>query len=406
MSQHAITQHATSVASWIRCSRVALVIGLASAAVLAVAAWTSPTTEVPRILPGYLTAFLYFLGLSLGSAVLLMIHALTGGRWGMFIGRALSAALVPLPLLALAFLPIFFGIEQLFPWAVPGAAEHHPLIESKSRYLNIEGFELRAGIYFVFWLILCFWLRLGTRPAEPEVVAGRRSWLAGLSGPGLIGYGLTMTFATVDWNMSLLPDWYSSMLPVMAWGGQVLSAMAMATLVTLLVRGNAPWAAVASPERFSDLAGLLFTFTMFWAYTSFMQFLITWCGNLPHEIIYYFPRTSGSWFYVFMIVVVFGWAIPYFSLLFRPIKTNPRRLTAIVSILVVTRLIDLYWWIMPSISPEGVRLGWQELLSLLAIGGIWIAAFTSRFAQVLTGPIEEFGMTNWTAAQAAQHAQH
>jgi hypothetical protein len=389
--------HSTPAVQWMRFSRGALVVGLAAAAILAGAAWLSPA-EVPRILPGYLTAFLYFLGLSLGSCVLLMIHGLTGGRWGMFIGRSLSAALTPLPLLALLFLPIAFGVEQLYPWAAPDAAAHNPIIAAKSRYLNVEGFELRAAIAFGVWLILGHCLRRWSQPADPQAIAGARRRLAKLSGPGLIGYGLTMTFATVDWNMSLLPEWYSSMLPVIVWGAQVLSAMALATLVTALVRGAAPWAHVASAERFSDLGGLLFTFTMFWAYTSFMQFLIIWSGNLPHEITYFFVRTAGSWFYVFMAIVVLAWAIPYFSLLLRPIKTNPQRLAAVAGLLVVMRLVDTYWWIMPSVYPEGVVFSWQEVLALLAVGGLWSSVYTSRFAQVLTGPIEEFGLKEWTTA--------
>jgi hypothetical protein len=401
-----MNERAISAASWMRFSRVALVVGLAAGGVLGIAAWSSPSGEVPRILPGYLIALLYFLGLSLGSAVLLMIHALTGGRWGMFVGRALSAAVAPMPLLAVAFLPIAFGVERLFPWAVPGAAEHDPTIAKKAEFLNVDAFEVRAGIYFGFWLILCFLVRQWTRPAEPDVVAGRRRWLGKIAGPGLIGYALTMTFATVDWNMSLIPDWYSSMLPVIAWGGQVLSAMALATWVTVLASGAAPWARVASQERYGDLASLLFTMTMFWAYTSFMQFLIIWSGNLPVEVTYYFTRTSGSWFGVFLIVVVFGWAIPYFSLLLRPIKTNPRRLSKIVGLVIVTRLIDIYWWIMPSVSPEGVVLGWEELLSLLAIGGLWTAWFASRYAQVLTEPIEEFGQREWASALAAHDSHH
>ncbi len=182
--------------------------------------------------------------------------------------------------------------------------------------------------------------------------------------------------------------------------------MALATLVTTQVRGNPPWAEVASTERFNDLAGLLFTFTMFWAYTSFMQFLIIWSGNLPHEISWYFKRSAGNWFYVLLIVVVFGWAVPYFSLLLRPIKTNPHRLSAVVGLIVVTRLVDVYWWIMPSIYEDGVRLGWQELLSLFAIGGLWTAIYASRFAQALTGPIEEFGLNEWTTSITAKHAQH
>ena len=139
------------------------------------AAWLSPAEGVPRILPGYLTAFLYFLGLSLGSCVLLMIHGLTGGRWGMFIGRALSAAVAPLPLLALLFLPIAFGVEQLYPWATPDAAAHNPIVAAKSRYLNVEGFEVRAGVAFGLWLLLGLCLQRWTRPADPEQVAGRAS---------------------------------------------------------------------------------------------------------------------------------------------------------------------------------------------------------------------------------------
>ena len=331
-----------------------------------------------------------------------MIHGLTGGRWGMFVGRALSAAVTPLPLLALLFLPIAFGVEQLYPWAAPDAAEHHPIIAAKAQYLNVEGFELRAGIAFGLWLLIGLGLRRWTQPADPQA-RGRRAPLAGEDQrPGLICYGLTMTFATVDWNMSLMPEWSSSMLPVIVWGSQVLSAMALATLMTAPVREAAPWAEVASDERFSDLGGLLFTFTMFWAYTSFMQFLIIWSGNLPHEITYYFTRTAGSWFYVFLIVVVLAWAIPYFSLLLRPIKTNPRRLAAVAGLFVVTRLVDVYWWIMPSVYPEGVVFSWQEMLSLLAIGGLWSSILRSRFAQVLTGPIEEFGLKEWNASLPRQ----
>jgi hypothetical protein len=393
---------AISAVEWMRFSRAALVVGLAAAAILAGAAWLSPA-EIPRILPGYLTVFSYFLGLSLGSCVLLMIHGLTGGRWGMFIGRSLSAAITPLPLLALLFLPIGLGVEYLYPWAAPDAAAHDPIIEAKSQYLNVEGFELRAVIAFGVWLLLGVCLRRWTLPADPASMIGARRRLAKLSGPGLIGYGLTMTFATVDWNMSLLPHWYSSMLPVIVWGAQVLSAMALATLVTALLRGSAPWAQVASAERFNDLGGLLFTFTMFWAYTSFMQFLIIWSGNLPHEITYYLVRTAGSWFYVFLIVVALAWAVPYFSLLFRPIKMNPRRLAAVAGLLVVTRLVDTYWWIMPSVYPEGVVLSWPEVLSLLAVGGLWSSIYTSRLAQTLSAPIEEFGLKEWIAAQSGNH---
>jgi hypothetical protein len=395
-----MNDRASSAAAWIRFSRIALLVGLVAGGILAFAG-LSTSDEAARILPGYLTVFLYFLGLSLGSTVILMIHALTGGRWGMFVGRALSAAVAPLPLLALAFLPIAFGVERLFPWAMPGAAEHHPLVAKKALYLNVDAFQIRAAIYFGFWLILCFCVRKWTRPAAPEQIAVRRRHLARLAGPGIIGYALTMTFAAVDWNMSLLPDWYSSMLPVIVWGGQVLSAMALAVWTTIRVSGGGPWARITSEERFGDVASLLFTMEMFWAYTSFMQFLITWSGNLPHEVNYYFARTAGSWFPVFLIVVVFGWAIPYFSLLLRPIKTNARRLSAIVALIVVTRFIDTFWWIMPSVYPEGLVLGWEEVLSLLAIGGLWSAAYASRFAQALTQPIEEFGLGEWSSAVAA-----
>jgi hypothetical protein len=126
--------------------------------------------------------------------------------------------------------------------------------------------------------------------------------------------------------------------------------------------------------------------------------LIIWSGNLPHEITYYFVRTAGSWFYVFIAIVVLAWAIPYFSLLFRPIKTNPQRLAAVAGLLVVMRLVDTYWWIMPSVYPEGVVLSWQEVLALVAVGGLWSSVYASRLAQVLMGPIEEFGLKEWTTS--------
>src|SRR5687768_7047594 len=101
----------------------------------------------------YLVAYMFWLGISLGSLLLLMVQYLSGGAWGLVARRIFEASARTLPLMALLFLPIVFNLETLFVWARPEALADE-VIQSKVAYLNPRFFIFRAVLYFVIWFAL------------------------------------------------------------------------------------------------------------------------------------------------------------------------------------------------------------------------------------------------------------
>ena len=143
-----------------------------------------------------------------------------------------------------------------------------------------------------------------------------------LSAIGLLGYGLTITFASFDWLMSLEPHWFSTIYGVLILGGQGLSALALLIAVIVWLSRRPPLDRIVVPSHLHDLGNLLLAFVMLWAYFSFSQFLIIWSGNLPQEITWYMHRTQTSWRYVGTALIAFHFAVPFLLLLSRTVKRH------------------------------------------------------------------------------------
>src|SRR5216684_4080749 len=209
----AVTPHLDFTAPEVvrKISQRSLVVGVIFAIIATVLAFVRPQ-EFHR---AYLLGFMCWLGVALGSMAILMIRHLTGGGWGTVIRRILGAAMRTLPLLALLFIPVILGIRRLYIWAQPLAniqdkhfREH--LEQITQTYLTVNGFIVRAVFYFAVWNVLSFllskWSRETDRPGAPDN-SGR---FKAVSGPGLILYGFTISFAAIDWVMSLDPSWIST----------------------------------------------------------------------------------------------------------------------------------------------------------------------------------------------------
>src|SRR5438105_6805151 len=243
----------------------------------------------------YAFAFLFWFGLSVGSLGWTMIHHLTGGRWGYATRRFFEAAISSLPLLALLFIPVVIGMRALYPWMDTAALSADEILRHKHFYLNAPAFVTRAIVLFAVWIVMA---RLLTRwSAEQDATSNPEPTrkLRKLSGPGLVIYPLTMTFAAVDWVMSIEGDWFSTIFPILICIGQMLSALALAILLFVVERRRTPLAQIASSETFLHLGNLLLTVTMLWAYLAFAQFLVIWSGDLPHEISWYLHRITDGW---------------------------------------------------------------------------------------------------------------
>ncbi|MGH7790084.1 MAG: hypothetical protein ACRERC_24665 [Candidatus Binatia bacterium] len=323
----------------------------------------------------YLVAYMFWAGIALGSLALVALNHISGGRWGVVIRRICEAAMRTLPLLALLFVPIVFGLTDLYEWARPEVVAHDPLLQHKAAYLNVPFFLIRVVIYFAVWIVVAHYLMRWSleqdRTDDPDLV--RRLQLLGRG--GLLLYSLTMTFAAIDWAMSLEPHWYSTIYGILIIGGQVLSAFAFVIPVLMMISDRPPLSEVVTAEQFHDLGKLLLAFVMLYAYFAFSQFLIIWSANLPEEVPWYLKRLAGGWQWVAIALVFFHFALPFTILLSRDLKRNARRLAVVAFIVLLARLVDLNWLITPAFSPGRVTVHWMDFAAVLGVGGIWLSMF-------------------------------
>src|ERR687891_1623618 len=253
----------------------------------------------------YLFAHFFFLGLSLGALGLLMIHHLTSGYWGYSVRRFFESAVGNLPLLAVLFVPVFFGVPHLYPWKNPSVVAADEILRSRLSYLNTPGYVIRTVVVFAVWIVMARCLLKWSAAQDVTVSVEPTRKLRTLSGPGLVIYPVTMTFAAVDWLMSMEADWYSTMFPVLLCIGQILSALALVILLLAWAARSSPLSPLASEDTFHKLGNLLLAFTMMWAYLAFGQLLVIWSGNLPQEISWYLHRVSGGWRWIAVSIAVF-----------------------------------------------------------------------------------------------------
>jgi hypothetical protein len=329
----------------------------------------------------YLLAFLFWNGAALGCLCLLLIQHLTGGRWGAVLSRFLEAGGRTLPYLGVLFLPLLFGLEQLYPWASTDPRQD-AILAHKAIYLNARFFTVRAIFYFIVWSSLAYFMtRWSFRLDQGRDLRLERR-LRSLSGGGLVLLGLTITFAAIDWGMSLTPHWFSTIYGILFMVAGVLEAFTLVILLLTAIRNDAPLRAVLTDELRHDLGKLLFAFNMLWAYIHLSQFLIVWSANLPEEIPWYLVRTSGGWALLGLAIVVLHFAIPFATLLSRETKRDPLRLARVAGLVLFARFLDLFWVLAPSFEAPHVHfIHWMDVTAVVGLGGIWVFLFARELAR-------------------------
>ena len=341
----------------------------------------------------YLVAYVFWLGVPLGCLGIIMIHHLVGGTWGFVIQRPLESALRTFPLMALLFVPLCFGLTDLYVWTRPEVVAADPVLQQKSAYLNVPFFIVRTVIYFGVWITvgqrLTQWSAQQDRPeggaAVDRTVVDR---LQTLSGPGLVLYGLTVTFSSIDWVMSVEPKWYSSIYGMIFMTSHGLVALAFVVGVVYFLARREPLASVGASWVFRDLGNLLLAFVMLWAYTSFSQFLLIWVENLAHEIPWYLHRLAGGWGVIAALLVVLQFALPFVLLLSRAMKQATAALFGIAVLVAMMHFVEIWWFVAPTFHAEGWTMHWTMVLAPLGIGGLWLGVF---LGQLHGRPLLPFG---------------
>jgi hypothetical protein len=338
----------------------------------------------------YLVGFIFWTGITVGSLALLMLQHLTGGAWGLIIRRVLEAATRTLPLILLLFIPLVVGLSQIYPWTNRAEMNQVPALREKAaHYLNPPFFIGRALVYFAIWSLLAVLLNWLSLQQDRTADSKLRKRFQVVSGPGLGILILTITFASIDWVMSLDPAWSSTIFGLIFVASWSLSALAFGILTMSWLAKREPMNEVVRPSHFHDWGNLLLALVMLWTYFAFSQYLIIWSGNLPEETVWYVARNHGGWGAIALGIVILQFAFPFMTLLSRAAKKSPQKLALLAVLILVMRIVDVIWLIEPSYNREQFHLSWMDIVAPLAMGGLWLATFAWQLQKRSLIPIND-----------------
>jgi len=348
-----------------------------------------------QALRSWLLGFIFWGGIGIGSLGVLMLQYLTGGAWGVVIRRTVEAGSRTLPIIILLFIPLAIGVytHNMYEWTHMPPTAH--AIKERGIYLLPWTWIVRAVIYFTIWGVMVYLLNKWSADQDKtETVEESRLVLekaSRFSGPTLVIYCLVVTFAVVDWMMTLDPHWFSTIWGLLFVAGWALSCFCFVVALMAYMSDKAPMNGVLGKRHFHDLGKLMLALVMVWAYFNFSQFLIIWSGNLPEETGWFITRMKGGWGYIGIGLIVFHFAFPFLVLLQQDFKRKARWLATLAIFILVMRLVDMFYTIGPSyrVAAGGMEQGafivsWLDFVAPLAVGGIWLWWF---FGELMKRPM-------------------
>jgi len=367
----------------------ALVVGAAALLLCAVGFFLNRD----QFFRAWLIGYMLWLGVALGSMGLMMIHHLSGGAWGMVVRRVWEASSRTLPLLTVLFIPVLLGLNRLYPWTHTELMQTDAVLRHKAIYLNPTFFLARAAIYFIGWNLIAWRMTALSRAQDDGDVSATRS-MQRLSGAGLVFLALSITFVGVDWFMSLNPDFYSTMFGFLFMNYLGLAGLAFTIVMATYLRKTEPMSALFRPSHFADYGKLTLAFVMMWAYFQFSQYLLVYAADLKEEIPYVLTRIDGGWQYLALFLLIFQFVVPFCLLLSRPLKRTPERLVKLAFWLLIVRVIDTFMYVTPEFSTAGANrwfvagehgsvffVSWLDIVTPIAIGGLWFWMFFTQLRQ-------------------------
>jgi hypothetical protein len=357
----------------------------------------------------YLFGFIFWVGVALGCLVILLIGHSASGSWSVVTRRAVEAGASTFWLCALLFIPVvlsFFvkGEHPLYLWSDQSVVDHDHVLKLKSGYLNVGFFLIRSLAFFICFIFISYRLLSWSRQQDEASDPGEyKKKMRNFSAPMLVLVIILMTFASVDWLMSLDPHWTSTIFGILFLGDAGLSAISFLILAMILLSKYPPLSEYFVGRSMHDISKLMFAFTLFWAYFSLSQFLIIWAGNLPEEIPWYINRLSEGWKVIAGAIVLLHFVVPFFILLPRRANRSRRIMVAVATIMFVMRIIDTFWMVGPSEYDKRFHVSWMDIVIPIGIGGIWLWAF---FTHIKSRPVLPINEPKLEEAYAVAHSHH
>jgi hypothetical protein len=343
-------------------------------------------TERADALLSYLVAYMFLATLAVGGIFFTLLQYLVGAFWSVTVRRLAENMAAIAPLLVVLFLPIIWGMKDLYPWAASGPLPAD--IQVKAAYLNTEFFLVRAAFYLLTWAVLGLLVYRRSvavdKTGDPQIVLGMRK----LSAPGILLFAISLTFAGFDWFMSTDPTWYSTMFGVYIFAGTILSTLAGIVLSAILLQRSGYLRGVVNAEHYHDLGKLMFGFIVFWAYISFSQFFLIWYANLPEETHWYRLHWEGGWHTVTLALVFLHFVIPFFTILSRYPKRNTAVMMVVSLVLLAMHYVDLFWIVVPVKRAE-VSVHFRDITALVGMLGVGLAVLFNRMGAAPLIPVKD-----------------
>jgi hypothetical protein len=328
----------------------------------------------------YLWAYVFWLGLSVGCMTWLMVQYLSGGAWGVMVRRVCESAAKTIPMWLVLFVPLIIGIPFLYgnSWANADLVARDPVLHHKAAYLNTPFWIARAFIYLGGWSFCAWFLNMWSDREDRDGGVKPRQTMAKLAAPGIIFWAFAVTFMATDWVMSVNTEWFSTMFGLLFMAGQGLSSLSFIICIMIMLSRFKPMSELLTLKHMHDLGKLLLANVMVFAYFSFSQFLITWAGNLPDEIPWYKHRLEGGWERLGLLLVFGHFALPFALLLSSDLKKNFKMLRAVAILIIVMRLLGVFWETVPEFFPNHIHVSWMDFTAPIGLGGVWLAFFLTN----------------------------
>ncbi len=346
-----------------------------------------------QFLHSYLVAFMWGLSISLGALWWVTLQHLVNAKWSIVVRRLGELLAQGLPLLLVLSLPILVTVvrhdDVLFPWLNHDLMHDDHVMHGKAPYLNVPFFLARALIYFGFWSLLA---RFFLKRSVDQDVSGAQSFLptmAKAAPPSMIAIALTLTFAAFDFIMTLDPLWFSTIFGVYYFAGCVLAVHSTMVLALLWMQTHGRLVKSVTIEHYHDIGKMMFAFTVFWAYIAFSQFLLIWYSAIPEESNWYYLRFQDEWLVISYFQLVGHFVIPFLFLLSRHTKRNPKILAIGATWILVVHFIDIHWLVMPNLHRAGFSFHPLDITTLLAVGGLLVAAIVFYARKVNLVPTKD-----------------
>ena len=339
-----------------------------------------------RIWPNFLLVTYYLLGVGLAGLLFVALLYVTNGAWGVALRRVPEAMTVAIPFAAIGLGILFLFRPSLYPWTQVSA---QPVPAFRHAWLSLPLFDFRAAAYLLLWIAFARMIVRASRQQDEDGDLAHTRSNVGRSAIFLVVFGVSFWLASYDWIMSIEPNWSSTIFGIYNFAGLFSSGVAAIIVLAVYLERLGPLHNVLTEDHLHDLGKLLFSFSTFWMYIWFSQYMLIWYADIPEETIHFVRRTHGYWQPLFILNMLLNWAVPFLALLSRPAKRRAGTLVKVAVVVLVGHWLDLYLMILPTYAGPQPVFGAWELGTMLGVLGLFVLVFFRAFGQAPVVPVRD-----------------